>query len=267
MLGGIAAIVIVVYILLGISVDLLVPRISPDMEARFSGYFSSMRPVGDVKNGESGALQGLADKIQAQCVDLPYQLDVEVVDNDMVNALALPGGNIVIFSGLLDAAGSENELAFVLAHEMGHFVNRDHLTGLGRGLVLMTMSAALFGGDSVIGQRLGYLMQVSELGFSRQHESGADAYALATMNCYYGHVAGSTSFFEHTADMEQGRFAGHYLSSHPLHEQRVASLKTRAAEQEFRVVGGLNPVGPFKPASKESRAEIKQTKGSISENN
>ena len=237
MLGGSMLVLVVVYAGLGVAVDLLMPQITPAMEARFSGYFSSLRPGGEV-NAEAGkSLQQLADSIQQQCVTLPYPLNVEVVEDETVNALALPGGNIIIFSGLLEAVESENELAFVLAHEMGHFVNRDHLTSLGRGLILVVMNSVVFGSDSVIGQRLGEMLMLSELGFSRQHEAMADALALQTVNCYYGHTAGSTSFFEHTAAMDEERFAGHYLSSHPLHGQRVVELKKLAAEQGFSMDG------------------------------
>lgn len=255
MLGGSMLVLALVYIALGVAVDLLVPQITPEMEAQFSGYFSSMRPGGEVKDDASKPLQQLADRIQQQCVDLPYSLNVEVVDDQTVNALAMPGGNVVIFSGLLEAAESENELAFVLAHEMGHFVNRDHLTSMGRGLVFVVLSSAVFGSDSVIGKRVGEMLMLSELGFSRQHETMADTFALQTVNCFYGHVAGSTSFFEHTGEMAEERFAGHYLSSHPLHLQRVTELKKLAVEQGFRTEGELKPVGPFKPPPGQSEVE------------
>jgi predicted Zn-dependent protease len=225
-----------------------------------------MRPGGEIKDDASKPLQQLADRIQQQCVDLPYPLNVEVVDDQTVNALAMPGGNIVIFSGLLEAAESENELAFVLAHEMGHFVNRDHLTSMGRGLVFLVISSAVFGSDSVIGKRVGEMLMLSELGFSRQHETMADTFALQTVNCFYGHVAGSTSFFEHTGEMAAERFAGHYLSSHPLHRQRVAELKKLAAEQGFRAEGELKPVSPFKSALDQPALESEQADEGISEN-
>ena len=67
--------------------------------------------------------------------------------------------------------------------------------------------------------------------------------------------------------MDQDRFAGHYLSSHPLHDQRVASLKEQAAEQGFKADGELAPVIPFKSAAVQPVADREQTEDSISENN
>lgn len=77
---------------------------------------------------------------------------------------------------------------------------------------------------------------------------------------------GSTSFFEHTGEMATERFAGHYLSSHPLHKQRIAELKKLAAEQGFRTDGELKPVAPFKPVPGQSEVESEPAEESILEN-
>ena len=53
-----------------------------------------------------------------------YNFKVEVVDSDLVNAIAFPGGNILIFRGLLEKSPSADALAGVLAHEMQHILHR-----------------------------------------------------------------------------------------------------------------------------------------------
>ncbi len=246
MLTGVLLLLVTAYFLLGLLVDFMVPRISPDTEKLISTFFFKGESEKNATGGEEQKLQKLVDRLQDSCRDLPYRLQVEVVDDEMINAMALPGGRIVLFSGLLDKARSENELAFVLAHEMGHFANRDHLSGLGRGLVFMVLSVSLFGPDSVIGEKIGQLLQVSELGFSRKHESMADESALQTVNCYYGHVAGAVNFFQHTSTMEENLFAGHYLSTHPLDEQRISRIKELAEERGYSLRGELVPFGGVK---------------------
>ena len=62
----------------------------------------------------------------------PFHVYVTEVDD--INAIALPGSNIIVFSGLLQNIQSENELVMVLGHELGHYAHKDHLRGLGRGL-------------------------------------------------------------------------------------------------------------------------------------
>jgi predicted Zn-dependent protease len=57
--------------------------------------------------------------------ELPYPLRLDVIDHGLVNAVALPGGRILVFRGLIDAASNPEEVAGVLAHEIGHVVYRD----------------------------------------------------------------------------------------------------------------------------------------------
>jgi Zn-dependent protease with chaperone function len=233
MLGGLALLFVGSYVFLGLAVDFMVPRISPEMEQMLGDYLQTKWANSEKYPEQEEQLQGLLDRIQGQCGDLPYQLDVEVAESEMINALALPGGRVIILTGLLENVTSENELTFVLGHEMGHFANRDHLSELGRGLVFMALSAGVFGPNSYIGKQVGKLLQVSELSFSRQHESMADEYALDIQNCVYGHVAGATDFFELTGRLEKKQFTGHYLSTHPESSQRIASLKDLAMERGY----------------------------------
>jgi Zn-dependent protease with chaperone function len=62
-----------------------------------------------------------------------FSYKVSVHDQATVNAVALPGGNIIVFKGLLTELKSENEVAMILAHELGHYAHRDHLHGIGQG--------------------------------------------------------------------------------------------------------------------------------------
>ena len=233
LLGGLVVLFVGVYVFLGLVVDFMVPRISPETERMLGDYLDEKLEKHGKYAEQEEQFQHLLDRIQKQCGDLPYQLEIGVVEDEMINALALPGGRIVILTGLLENVTSENELTFVLAHEMGHFANRDHLSDLGRGLVFMALSAGVFGPNSYIGKQVGKLLQVSELSFSRQHESMADEYALDIQNCVYGHVAGATDFFEHIGMLEEKRFTGHYLSTHPESSQRIANLNNLAMERGY----------------------------------
>jgi predicted Zn-dependent protease len=64
------------------------------------------------------------------------KINVYLMENEEINAVALPGGNIVVFTGLVAQVESENELAMVLAHEMGHFTHRIIYAGWDADLVL-----------------------------------------------------------------------------------------------------------------------------------
>jgi predicted Zn-dependent protease len=155
--------------------------------------------------------------------------------------MALPGGHIVVYTGLLEKVSSENKLAFALAHEMGHYAHRDHLRGMGRALVLITVSTLLFGSDSDVSRMLVHGLNITQLSFSQKQEIRADEFALETINCAYGHVAGALDFFEKIAkDQKLGKF-GHYFSSHPETRRRICHLKALIGLKGF-TLAGQNPL-------------------------
>lgn len=251
MLGGLVALFVAIYILLGLTVDFMVPRLSTETEKLLGEYFKKEWSGTAKYKEQEEQLQEILDRIQ-QCGNLPYQLEIKVGESDMINAMALPGGRIVVLTGLLEKVRSENELSFVLAHEMGHFANRDHLSELGRGLVFMALSISVFGPNSYMGKQVGKLLQVPEKSFSRKHETMADAYALEVQNCFYGHVAGATDFFKYTARLENNNFTGHYLSSHPQSQIRITRLNHLALKRGYDQDGEKVPLEISFPERKKS---------------
>ncbi len=231
--GGLLAIAVGVYLALGLAVDLIVPRLSMELEKKLAGAFIGRIAEADEVADATRSLQTLVDRLQARCAPLPYTITVHVQQADAVNAAALPGGHMVVFTGLLAEMRSENELAFVLAHELGHYAHRDHLRGLGRALVLMTASTILLGADNSVNSMIGQGMVLTELSFSRKQETWPNEFALETLFCHYGHVADAASFFSKIPkDGDPGRF-GHYFASHPENRRRIAHLKGLAQERGY----------------------------------
>jgi Zn-dependent protease with chaperone function len=239
--GGLLAIAVGVYLALGLAVDLIVPHLSMGLEKKLAGAFMGRFAKADENAATTRSLQALVDRLQTQCTHLPYQITVHVQAANAVNAAALPGGHMVVFSGLLAEMTSENELAFVLAHELGHYAHRDHLRGLGRALVLMAASTALLGADNSVSDMIGQGMVLTELNFSRKQETQADEFALSTLFCHYGHVAGATAFFGKIPQAsDPGRF-GHYFASHPENRRRIRHLEDLTHARDYPV-GNLIPL-------------------------
>lgn len=180
--------------------------------------------------------QMLVNRLSAHWADAPYLFRVEVDDSEAANAMALPGGLIVVTQGLLDDVESENELAFVLGHELGHFRNRDHLRALGRGIVLSLFFAVITGNDvSGIGINVA---DITLRGFNREQESDADEFGLAVVYSEYGHVNEAWRLFERW-DLEQDRASGvvSYLSTHPQAGDRVEQLQGLAEREQWPEYG------------------------------
>lgn len=174
--------------------------------------------------------QMLVDRLAVHWPDVPYTIRVEVDDSELANAMALPGGLIIVTQGLLDEVESENELAFVLGHELGHFKNRDHLRALGRGVVLSLFFTVITGNDaSGIGINLA---DITLRGFNRRQESDADEFGLAIVHAEYGHVNEAWRLFQRW-DEEREPALVSYLATHPDAGDRVELLRKMAEAEHW----------------------------------
>jgi Zn-dependent protease with chaperone function len=239
--AGLLGVVILIYIVLGLTVDLIVPRISTNLENKMGGLFIGLIEAKDINSERGSYVRSLLEDLQGRCARLPYLFKVHIRQSPTVNAVALPGGHIIVYTGLLDEVASENELAFVLAHEMGHFAHRDHLRGMGRAFVFITISTFLFGADSNISKMLAHGLNITEMSFSRKQETSADDFALAMLNCDYGHVAGATDFFVKISKEEDPGKFGHYFASHPESRERISHLENIIRSRGF-MLGKRKPL-------------------------
>ena len=178
----------------------------------------------------------------------PYSFRVLVVRRPEVNALAAPGGHILVFSGLIARMDSGEQLAAVLAHEMQHVVQRHSVKGILRTLGLQAALTLAVGDVGVLGGLAGKL---TSLHFLRGDEQNADDAALATlMRAGIAPEAMRQAF----ANLERGqndKSAGvlRYLSSHPPLQDRIERVASGAADWRgpaiplevdlSRVCGGL----------------------------
>ena len=193
----------------------------------------------------SPELDALLHRLAEHWPEHAYTLRVGVVEADEPNAFALPGGQLLVTSALLQQSESENELAFVLGHELGHLAGRDPLRALGRGLLVSLALAAVGGAEGA-----SVAASAAELGertFSREQESAADRFALALVVAEYGHVAGAADFLRRLPDAGAAGAAtraASWLASHPRSDQRVAELRTLAQRNGWSTEGELTPLPP-----------------------
>ncbi len=225
----------------GLAVEAAARWLPVDFETRWTSVLAGAHDPNDARQP---ALEALLQRLAIHWPDAPYRFRLHVFPGDEPNALALPGGTIVVTSALLERAQSENELAFVLAHELGHFRHRDHLRALGRRLLIGLVAAAASGlgnGSATFPFTLGELLT---LRFDRAQESTADQFALGLVAAEYGHVNGATRFFERLpdADGSGAERAGAWLSSHPLSADRIEALHDETARRGFETRGTLTPL-------------------------
>lgn len=172
--------------------------------------------------GGLAALQSMTDRL-ASGVALPYPLKVSVLDHPLVNAFALPGGHVVLFRGLIDKAGTPDEVASVLAHEIGHVAARDPTRIALRTAGSIGVLGLLFG-DFAGGAVVLFLTErMIQANYTREAEAAADDFALARLS-EAGIAPGALArFFERLASEggEAPDILNHFMS-HPTLGDRIA---------------------------------------------
>lgn len=122
------------------------------------------------------ALERITDHLLESYGLTEYDYNFYLVQEEVVNAFALPGGNIVVLSGLMDFAEGPEEVAAVLAHEIGHIEQAHVLDRLMAEFGLTILFSVLSGGDAMIISEL--VQSLMSSSFSRRQEAEADDFAL-----------------------------------------------------------------------------------------
>ena len=161
------------------------------------------------------------------------QWDFFIIDDPSVNAFNLPGGLVYVNRGLVAEADSLDQLAGVLAHEIGHGAARHGTQLMTRSYGYNLLAGLLLGRDAGQGQRL--LAQLVGTGvltrYSREAEFEADRIGVeyAYRAGYNPH--GAADFFKQLLQMRQRRptKVEQFFSTHPLTEQRIDRVEAAAA--------------------------------------
>jgi len=233
-LAAAASIVATAVFLVPLAAGRLVPLVPVSLEQRLGeAVDANIRAlfgggICDTREG-SAALAALTAKLAAGA-DLPVPASVAVLSSPVPNALALPGGRIYLFDGLLQKAESADEAAGVLAHELGHVAHRDGLRKLiqagGSSFLLGLLFGDVTGGGTLV--LLGRTLLDSS--HSRQAETAADDFAAEVMARRGRSLQPMGNLLTRLGAGDPGRFS--FLRSHPVTSERVARLEARSPGRE-----------------------------------
>ena len=175
----------------------------------------------------------IADKI-VEVIDrkeLSYYFYIIEEDQDgkpQVNAFSLPGGYSYIFRGLLDILDNDDQLAFILAHEVGHIVSRHHMKRLqaAMGYNLLTVVSSASGTSSEFRRGLSFALVQVLMGYSREDEFNADE--LAVKYCKlagFDPAAGIEVLEKLYKENKKAIRPLSYFRTHPYPAQRIRHIK------------------------------------------
>lgn len=198
-------------------------------EVLSSAQVRTSGPEVDLVQRVASRLAGATGELHAD-----FEWRVSLVDSPEANAFCLPGGKIVVYSGILPVTRTEAGLAAVMGHEMAHATARH---GAQRMLHEQLAQVALLGAQGSLGEmdpaarqqviallgagtRVGVLLP-----FSRDHESEADEIGLLYMARAGYDPREAVGFWERMAAQSEGGAPPEFLSTHPAHSSRIAGLK------------------------------------------
>lgn len=171
------------------------------------------------------ALDKLLGRIETTA-GLPVPLKTAVVRRSEANAVALPGGHIYVFQGLVAQARSPDELAGVIAHEIGHVAHRDGTRSVLQSAGLSFLFGMLLGDFTGGGVVVIAARTVVQSAYSREVEAAADDYGVRLMASIGGDVRAFAAILERIAGaIEPGV---KILLDHPQTKDRVAAINAAA---------------------------------------
>jgi predicted Zn-dependent protease len=176
-----------------------------------------------------------------------YRWEYKLVEEDEINAWCLPGGKIVVYTGILPVTKTEEGLAVVLGHEIAHAllnhgqqrVSAGLLQQLGALGISLGAQAAGISEEAQAALIIAYTLG-SQLGgtlpFSRSNESEADHYGLLLMAIAGYNPDEAVPFWERMS-AQGGGSTPQFLSTHPSHSTRIRQLAGWNAEAKMKAAG------------------------------
>ncbi len=168
-----------------------------------------------------------------------YEWEYKLVESKELNAWCLPGGKIVVYSGILPVTLNETGLATVMGHEVSHALANHGAQRMSAAKLQQIGAAGVAlatGKESAekqemwqkyygIGSQVGVMLP-----FSRSHESEADKIGLTLMAIAGYNLEDSVLFWERMAAKSSGKSQPEFLSTHPSDATRIEDLKTLIPE-------------------------------------
>ncbi len=236
--GAIAGLALVLLALLGLGYWFGLPWLAGAAASRFpvrtevsmgNTMYENMIQAYDVDQRLTAATNDFAKSIDFKT---PYPISITVVRKDEVNAFALPGGNIVVFDGIIRKMKTKEEFAALLAHEVSHVHYRHSLRNIFRSLGgYLFLSLLLNDINGIVTVLVDNSNMLANLTYSRELETEADQKAMAIFQADGLDLKGFVDLFT-VLKSEHGDMGSlKLLSTHPLTEERLRAAEEMAEGQ------------------------------------
>jgi len=190
--------------------------------------------LGDPK--VDSAIQVIFDRLTSNMDSITYEYQLHIIDEDQINAFTSLNGNIYLFTGLIKKLETPEELAIILAHEIGHAENKHVVEKLIKTLGIEALFSILSGGDPVLLSEIAKLTMSTT--FDRKNEEEADEFAmnLAYKSNINPHRLGQ--FFLKLKAEDKGNFYSdlEFIRTHPMDNDRIKKSADFKLSDDFAEV-------------------------------
>lgn len=214
---------------------------TPELIKEFGGEVESP----ELRRYVRGVGERLARQVESEFKDIKWEF--HVLDSNVLNAFALPPGNVFITTGMLDKLNNEAQLAGVLAHEIGHItaahvnerVSQQMVAEVGLGILGQTNQG------EVVNMGAQLLTQGTLLNFSRDQETEADEQGLKYMTRAGYDPQGMVGVLRVLVEADQGGGAPEFLSTHPDPKRRLNHVQ-QLIKKDYGSIDGNTYQGRFR---------------------
>ncbi len=256
--GAAASLMVVVLLLVPIFADWIARTVPAEFERKFGARIASTIATQIAEKNEPNICVGTPGRRALESVvtefsrraNAPHPIQLWIVRANIENAFALPGGQIMIFSGLIDFTDTADELAGVLAHEIAHVERRDPVRGMARSVAIGALAGLVFG-DPIFFSTLGAFTALwLGVTHSRDVEEATDRRAHALMAAAGIDPSALGRFFI-KLDAKERTIGGGLLAHLSTHPESAARARWSAAADK-----------PLQPRPSMTEAEWRFFKGS-----
>ena len=169
--------------------------------------------------------------------DTQFKFSFTIIKDESLNAFALPGGAVIIHSGLLEKAQSAEEVAGVLAHEISHVTKRHHLRGIISNFGLFFIIRGMIGDIAGVSADIATAgAALSSLKYSRDFEREADDNGFKLLTQANIPTQGMIDFFYTMSKEAPDLGDASFLSTHPATKERINNLKAMPVNPQAKAL-------------------------------
>ncbi len=196
------------------------------------------KPESEEKNSEqSKRVHRIGKRLVAQIDNCPYTFHFQMKEDPEINAFAYPAGFVYVNSGLLDAVKSDDELAGVMGHEIGHVMHRDVLRAAVRRAGLLSSISIITGAGAgsetadTVANMLSMAEGLESLNFSRKQEAAADIEGIKLVTKADYKAEAFIDFFQRLESDKKTKDVAMLaiISSHPMNKERIEIIREEVA--------------------------------------